>query len=177
MDATTDSASDQPPVAPGTGMLQHRFRVLMSRSKGADGRPMSYKELQTAITKATGHTVTASTLHKIATGAVSNPHADKLLAIATYFGVPVDYLLGRESDDSHARALDLLDEAVRNAGVEKIALRAQGLSDKALVTLATLIDQARIAEGLDRPNARAYRPKQDGPTPAHSSRRDGGLES
>jgi len=76
-------------------------------------------------------------------------------ALAQVFGVPIDYF----NDPGVARSTDeqlACLAAIQDAGVTRIALRAVGLSPRALETLHEVIDLIRAEEGLptDSPEPR-----------------------
>jgi len=68
-------------------------------------------------------------------------------ALAQVFGVPIDYFndpgVAHDTDQQLAYLA-----AVQDAGVTKVALRAAGLSPRALETLHEIIDRIRAEEGL-----------------------------
>jgi hypothetical protein len=68
-------------------------------------------------------------------------------ALAQVFGVPIDYFndpgVAHDTDQQLAYLA-----AVQDAGVTKVALRAAGLSPRALETLHEIIDRIRVEEGL-----------------------------
>jgi hypothetical protein len=70
-----------------------------------------------------------------------------LLVIAALFGVPVDYFFNSETAAKIDADLRLL-TAVRDVGVQGVALRASGLSAESLASLEGIIDQVRKFERL-----------------------------
>lgn len=65
-------------------------------------------------------------------------------AIAAAFGVRADYFSGTEGTDGQPAA----PVPSRSAGVEMVALRAEGLSENGLATLLAAIEKIRADEGL-----------------------------
>ncbi len=132
--------------------LNHLFETV----RGTDGRPYSNRQVAEAITLkaagADGPTVDHSYLSKLRAGGRAKPSFEIVEALAAFFGVKVDYF----SDDAVAARIDAqlaLLAALRDSGVRDVALRAAGVSEKGLHTVAALLDQVRQYEGLGPPPA------------------------
>ncbi|MFJ8442817.1 helix-turn-helix domain-containing protein [Kitasatospora griseola] len=108
-----------------------------------------------------GGSISASLIQKLRSGAKSNPTTSTLKALAAVFKVRASYFIDDEEPDSptehqsHAGHQDL-GQLVKDKAVVNLALRADGLSDKALSALAGFIEHARSVENLgeeDGPNS------------------------
>lgn len=86
-------------------------------------------------------------LSQLRTGKRDNPSARHLAAIAALFGVPMEYFFDSELADRINADLRLL-VAVRDSGVQGVAMRAHGLSPASLASLEGIIDQVRRLERL-----------------------------
>jgi hypothetical protein len=71
-----------------------------------------------------------------------------LEAIAAFFGVPPTYFFDAAAAARLDAQLDLL-AVLRDAGVRRIALGAQGLSPESLDMIHEVVDRTRRLEGLD----------------------------
>ncbi len=123
--------------------VDYLFRTVHPRGRGED----SFEEVATAIRERGGPTVSASYLWMLRKGLRDNPTKKHLEALADHFGVPPAYFF----DDEQARRIDAQLEllaAVRDSGVEGLALRAAGLSSAGLGAAGDVIDLIRRAEGL-----------------------------
>lgn len=90
-------------------------------------------------------TTSAAYLSQLRTGKRDNPSARHLAAIAGLFRVPMEYFF----DEDLAARIDAdmkLLVAVREAGVQTIALRAHGLSPAGLTGVADIIEHIRRLE-------------------------------
>lgn len=99
-----------------------------------------------AITAA-GVAISHPYLSQLRTGKRDNPSARHLAAIARFFEVPMEYFF----DPTVAAKIDAdlrLLAAVRDAGVQGIALRAHGLSEESLSGLTGMIEHIRRLEQL-----------------------------
>jgi len=99
-----------------------------------------------AAMSADGVATSAAYLSQLRTGKRDNLSARHLAAIARLFAVPMDYFFDLELARRIDADLELL-AAVRDAGVQSIALRAQGLSPESLAGVADMIEHIRRLEG------------------------------
>ncbi|MET8879625.1 helix-turn-helix domain-containing protein [Streptomyces rubiginosohelvolus] len=86
-------------------------------------------------------------LSQLRTGARSNPSPDLLAALSRFFGVSVAYFFDdkvAESVLSEAAAI----EALRQAGVRSVAMRAAGMEKESLQAVMAVMDQYRKMQGL-----------------------------
>jgi len=100
-----------------------------------------------AITQATGTSISPAYLWQLRSGLKSNPTVQHLRAIAQFFGVPASYLLDSGADEAVDSQLSLL-QAMKDAGVRNLALRAAGLTPRTLGSIAAIVDRARELENL-----------------------------
>jgi transcriptional regulator with XRE-family HTH domain len=124
--------------------LDHLFGVM----RGPHGRPYTMREVADGINEAAGEPViSVAYLSQLRLGHRKVPSYEKLQAIAKFFGVDVAYF----SDDLAAEQADEqieIVQALQDAGVRSLALRATGLSEASLDAVKTLIDHIRAQEGL-----------------------------
>ena len=106
--------------------------------------PWTNESAATALTAA-GVTTSAAYLSQLRTGKRDNPSARHLAAIARLFQMPMEYFFDEDLAAKIDADMNLL-VAVRNAGVENIALRAQGLSPASLTGVADMIEHIRRLE-------------------------------
>ncbi len=104
-------------------------------------------------------------LSQLRTGKRDNPSARHLAAIATLFGVPMEYFFDAEVADKINADLRLL-TAIRDSGVHGVAMRAQGLSAASLASLEGIIDQVRKLERLPDQAALPSSDQQRGTKPS-----------
>jgi transcriptional regulator with XRE-family HTH domain len=122
--------------------LNHLFATV-PRAEGS--RELWTNDEAAASMSATGVTISAAYLSQLRTGKRDNPSARHIAAIARLFGVPMEYFFDEETASKIDADLKLL-VAVRDAGVQAIALRAHGLSAESLSGVADMIDHIRRLE-------------------------------
>jgi transcriptional regulator with XRE-family HTH domain len=111
------------------------------------GRP-SDEKMADEICQAVGpKAISGVYLWQLRKGKAANPKMDKLRAIATWLGLGVEDLLRDEVDENTLKKERLLGLLTRDK-VRHMALRADGLSDKALDSITAMIENAREIEGL-----------------------------
>ncbi|MFE4175477.1 helix-turn-helix domain-containing protein [Streptomyces sp. NPDC056909] len=81
------------------------------------------------------------------TGRQNDPKRSQMHALAEFFGVPPGYFYDDETAGKVAEELELV-RAMREAGVEQIALRAAGLSPGSMRHVLDTINHVRSLEGL-----------------------------
>ena len=113
----------------------------------ASEAPMSNAAAAAAIQEQTGVSISPAYLWQLRSGAKANPTVQHLRAIAEFFGVPASYLIDAQNDPDIDAQLELL-QAMRDAGVRGLALRASGLTPQAITSLAAMIDHVRELENL-----------------------------
>lgn len=131
---------------PGTlgRRLDHLFHTVHPRDRG----PYSLREAAALINEQAGEQViSAAYLGQLRTGFKATPSVKRMAAIAEFFGVKLEYFSDDEIAAQTDAQLELL-TALRDSGVQKLALRAVGLSPGALEALLGMVDYARHQEGL-----------------------------
>lgn len=123
--------------------LNHLFATVPR----PDGRELWTNEDASAAITAAGVAMSAAYLSQLRTGKRDNPSARHLAAIASLLGVSMEYFFDPEVTAKIDADLRLL-VAVRDAGVQAIALRAQGLSEESLSGVAGMIEHIRRLEQI-----------------------------
>jgi len=86
-------------------------------------------------------------LSQLRTGKRTNPSQELLAALAKFFGVSVAYFFDEEVAGSVLAELAAV-EAMRQAGVRAVAMRAAGMREENLQAITTIMDQYRKMQGL-----------------------------
>lgn len=112
------------------------------------GRQWTNAEVAAALKAESPHLkVGAAYLSQLRTGKRTNPSHELLAALARFFGVSVSYFFDEKVADSVLTELAAL-EAMKNAGVRAVALRAAGMREENLQAIAKIMDQYRQMQGL-----------------------------
>ncbi|MET8626592.1 helix-turn-helix domain-containing protein [Kitasatospora sp. NPDC004669] len=123
--------------------LDKLFREVHPKGRGA----YTYAEVANAIKEAGEGAITASGIQQLRTGARSNPKMATIKALADFFGVPAGYFFDDEVAERTAAEIQLV-AAMRDQQIATVALRSAGLSTASLKMVHTVIEQARVLEGL-----------------------------
>jgi len=126
--------------------LDQLFRTIRQPGRGE----YSFEEVSASIRERAGPTISASYIWQLRKGARDNPTKKHLEALADFFGVPPSYFFDEEATAQIEKQLDLL-AALRDASVRHMALRASGLSEASISTVADTIERLRHLEGLQGP--------------------------
>ncbi|MFJ5875340.1 MULTISPECIES: Secondary metabolite protein [unclassified Streptomyces] len=124
-------------------LLDHLFREVRPEGRG----PYTYAEVSQGIRDTSGVTISASAIQQLRTGVNKNPKRDTIRALAAFFGVKPSYFLDGEETERQDAEIKVI-AAMRDQGVRRVALRANGLSASSLAMLNTVIEQARRLEGM-----------------------------
>ncbi|MGW3557693.1 Secondary metabolite protein [Streptomyces sp. NPDC000963] len=124
-------------------LLDQLFRTV--RPKGRDS--YTYMEVSKGIRDTSGVAISASAIQQLRTGTNKNPKMETIRALAGFFGVEPSYFFDEGEAERQQAEIRVL-AAMRDRGVRRIALRANGLSVGSLDMLASVIDQARRLEGM-----------------------------
>ena len=127
--------------------LSIKLNKLFDTMRKPSDPPLSNAAAAEAITRKTGVSISSAYLWQLRTGVKTNPTVTHLRAIAQFFGVAPSYLVDPGIDPDIDAQLNLL-EAMRDAGVRDLAMRASGLTPQALNSLAAMVDHARQLEQL-----------------------------
>ena len=132
-------------------VLADRLERLFETVHPAGRGPYSLREAAAAINDTAGETIISATyLSQLRSGQRTEPSHSRLVAIARFFGVGVDYFSGAVPAEEASRQAEVA-AAMRNAGIRQLALRAHGLSDSSLAAVLAVIDNARRLEHLPDP--------------------------
>ena len=123
--------------------LEHLFETIPSSSGGR----WSNVEMASRLADQ-GIETTPAYIGMLRRGRRSHPSLAIINGMATIFGVPTAYFYDAAVAERLDRDLELL-VAVRQAGMEKIALRASALSPKGLREIGMIVDAVRRIEGID----------------------------
>jgi transcriptional regulator with XRE-family HTH domain len=129
------------------GVLAARVDHLFHTVRADDGGEYTFEEVAKAIRAKGGPTISATYLWQLRKGVRDNPTKRHVEALAEFFGVPPAYFF----DDAEATRINAelaLLNALRDVPVRQLALRAKGLSEKSLATIADMVERVRELEGL-----------------------------
>lgn len=132
--------------------LDHLFATVHPQGRG----PYTLREVADAInTEAGSNLISVSYLSLLRTGQRSEPSASRLAAIARFFGVDVSYFTSDETAEETNQQLAVA-EALRDAELLGITLRAAGLSERSLKAIRAMVENARMLENMpDKPGSGA----------------------
>ena len=137
----------------GESVLTTRLNRLFETIHPAGRGPYTLREATEAINDDAGEAIiSAAYLSQLRTGRRVEPSHSRLVAIAKFFGVDIDYFSDDTPTEDADRQLEIL-AAMNNAGVRAIALRAHGLSESSIAAVLAVIDNARRLENLPDPDA------------------------
>lgn len=138
-----------PEAADGIGVIAERIEFLFATVfPQSQGRPYTLREAVDKInTDAGENLISVAYLSQLRNGDKRRPAIDKLAGVAKLFHVTTDYFLNDETARRTDEQLALV-AAMRDQGVEHVALRAKGLSTDSLKAVLNLMDSARKYEGL-----------------------------
>jgi transcriptional regulator with XRE-family HTH domain len=122
--------------------LNHLFRTVTPGGR----RPYSTEEVARSISLS-GVPISASYIWLLRKGHRDNPTLRHVEALAQFFGVPPTYFFDNGAENKVAGDLRLM-AALKDTGVQAIALRASGLSAKSLDSITEVIQRVRELEGL-----------------------------
>ncbi|MFC9249315.1 helix-turn-helix domain-containing protein [Streptomyces sp. NPDC057136] len=126
--------------------LAEKLDHLFTNVVPAGRLPYSSEEVARAIT-ADGTPISGSYIWLLRKGQRDNPTLRHLEGLAKFFGVPPAYFFDDQVTAAVDTDLELL-TALRDAQVQKVALRTAGLSVKSLKSIAEVIERVRELEGL-----------------------------
>jgi transcriptional regulator with XRE-family HTH domain len=135
----------KPDVPPQTlaDKLNHLFKTVHPAAAG----PYSNEEVAVAIRDRGGPTISATYIWLLRKGQRDNPTLKHVEALAGFFGVPPAYFFDDDTAAAVNAELELL-TAMKDLGVQRVALRVAGLSPKSLDSIAEMIGRVRELEGL-----------------------------
>jgi transcriptional regulator with XRE-family HTH domain len=134
--------------------LDHLFRTVHPKDRG----PYTHAEVAAAVNTAAGDNVISATyVWQLRTGRRDNPTRRHLSALAAFFGVSPMYFFDDAEAARDAVQAELV-TALKDDTVREMALRAAGLSDRALNAIRDMIESARAVEGIPEPGSARGRP-------------------
>lgn len=131
----------------GVPGLADRLNHLFSTVPKPGGKGFWTNEQAAAAVSAAGTPMSDAYIGQLRNGKRNNPSARNLAAIAELFAIPVDYFFNPDVSAKIDADLRLL-TAIRDGGIQGLALRAQGLSAETISSLADIIEQVRKAQNL-----------------------------
>ncbi|AJT70101.1 helix-turn-helix domain-containing protein [Streptomyces chattanoogensis] len=124
--------------------LNHLFESVIPPGRGQ----YSTDEVARTIT-ADGVPISASYIWLLRKGQRDNPTLRHLEGLAKFFGVPPAYFFDDQVTSTVNGELSLL-VALRESGVQHVALRTAGLSPESLRSIGEVIELVRKLEGLSQ---------------------------
>lgn len=131
----------------GAGTLAERLQHLIATVHPRGRGPYSSAEIVEGVNALGAARISGTYLSEMRNGKKEDPSHSKLQAIAQFFGVPVAYFYDEKVAQATDDQLALL-EKLRDVGVRKVALRADGLSADSLDAVSRMLDQMRALENL-----------------------------
>ncbi len=126
----------------GVARIAAVFNYLLD-NRHPDGRgPYTIPEV------AKGTAISESTLKQMKSGSNDNPKINTLVSVAKFFDVPPDIWVTDKPLEEVLVDRDL-HNAMRDAGIESIALRSKDLTPTNRKLVADMITVARKSQGLD----------------------------
>jgi len=126
--------------------LAQKLDHLFATVRPAKGE-YTHEEVANAVRERGGPTISATYVWQLRKGLRDNPTKHHIEALAGFFGVPPAYFFDDAAAERIDAELDLL-AAMRDSSVRQMALRASGLSEESLDTIAEMIERVRKLEGL-----------------------------
>ena len=144
--ASSDEQTPEPKQA-DPGVIAERLQYLFENKRKPDGKKYSYREAIRAIEASGGASISVGYLSQLVTGVRTNPMMDAVQGLAKFFEVPLSYF------DAHTDTADTNEQlklvaAIRNAGVQDVAMRTIGLPPESVKLILGMIDRVREVEGL-----------------------------
>jgi transcriptional regulator with XRE-family HTH domain len=130
-----------------TALAARLDRLFRTVRTAGEGEP-SYAAVAEAIREQQDFAISHTYIWQLRTGRRDNPTIQHLTALATYFGVPVNYFLDDEQAERIDRELTML-ATLREAGVTEIALRSADLSPSSREAVSDMIAQLWKLENPD----------------------------
>ncbi len=121
------------------GPLARKIDRLFDVIRRESGEQHSHEEVARACREFSGESFSATYLWQLRTGRRDNPTKRHLEALAEFFQVPVAYFFDEQIGAEVDSELKFLG-ALRNAGVQHLALRALELSPAGLTTITDMLE-------------------------------------
>lgn len=147
---------------PGSGeprsrTLADRIDYLIQHVHPPGRGPYTYEEICEGI-RAQGGSISAPYLHQLHRGRRDNPTADRLAAIARFFGVSPSYFYDDEEAARQDEQIEMM-TILRDNDVRNIALRAVDLTPRTRQAVIRMIEELSALE--ERPKRRSARRRSE----------------
>lgn len=126
-----------------------RLNFLFETVHPATRRRYSNDEVAAAIHDHHATGISATYIWLLRNARRDNPTIKHVEALARFFGVPSAYFFNEDMTSQVTRELRLA-QTLKSVGVQRLALRANGLSAQSIDTLIEMIDRVRELEGLPK---------------------------
>lgn len=137
-----DASTGEGPTS--SEILSHKIELLLDVVRQSDGSMFGYQDVKEGLEEQ-GVSLSRTRWHYLKNGGSPTRQPDEILeALASFFGVPADYLLHDEGEapDRIQKELELL-KSMRRARVSEFATRTlAGVDDETLQVIRELIDEA-----------------------------------
>ena len=150
MVADPGGATSSEAEAPRPTSLSQKLDLLFRTVRSREQDEYSFEEVAEAIRARGGPTISATYIWQLRKGLRDNPTKKHLEALSEFFGVSPAYFFDDEAAARIDAELSLL-VALRDSPVRQIALRAFGLSNDSLTTIASMVERVRELEGVADP--------------------------
>lgn len=118
------------------------------RGPRADGRAWTNDQVAAELKRRNpGLRVTGGYLSALRNGGKSHPSIELQQGLADFFGVPITYFTSATVDADLAEQTATA-ALMQQTGVRAIALRAIGVQEESLATIAAVLDNIRALQGL-----------------------------
>jgi transcriptional regulator with XRE-family HTH domain len=146
-----EGGPEEPAPSQAPSLAERLDRLFRTFVPAGRSRPYSAQEVADAINAAAGgQIISGAYLQYLRTGKRDKPAYTVLEGVAKFFGVSVLYFYDTEEAELITADLDVLD-VLRDAKVRAVAFRMSMLDDEAKDLVATVVDMARRAKGLEGP--------------------------
>lgn len=139
------TADPQRSLATFADRLNFLFETVHPATRG----PYSNDQVAETISTQQATKISAAYIWLLRTGRRDNPTIKHVEALARFFGVPPGYFFNEDTAGQVAQELRLV-QALKTVGVQKLALRATGLSTRSIDSLLEVINRVRELEGLSK---------------------------
>lgn len=122
--------------------LDYLFRTVRPRN-----REYTYEEIAARVRDRGGEEISGTYISMLRRGLRDNPTRRHIEGLAAAFGVPPNFFFDQTAAEEIAAKLELL-ASMRDAGVQRVALRASELSPEGLRAIQSMVEHVRRIEGL-----------------------------
>jgi transcriptional regulator with XRE-family HTH domain len=129
------------------GTFEERLNALFEAVHPPGRGPYTNKEAAELLGARTGASISHVYLWQLRTGRRDNPTRRHLEALADFFGVPVAYFFDDAAAEKVTAELAFV-QRLRESGVQRVAMRAAGLSPQSMDEILKTVELLRAQEGL-----------------------------